>query len=222
MSIIIKIKSLIESYLNEKIINKDIPDDQKVHKIIIYTSCFCAVIAVQPLPFADIVILTPIQLIMAYLISKIRDKTIYKNEKAKERIRETYEEIVLVVLGGQIAQHVAIALYKIGLPFLGGLMTIPLVFTLTYAMGKVFDFYFNTLKQKDLDQSREELKRNLERQKKKLKEKFKEARKEAKKMLKYKIKGISKEIKKIFKDKDLSLWEKLKKAVETLAKRISS
>lgn len=220
-----KIKNLtenIENYLNEKIINKDLSDDQKVHKIIIYTSCFCSVIAVQPFPFADIFILTPIQMIMAYLISKIRNKTNNKNEIiAKEKIKEIFEEFGLVVLGGQTAQYIAITLYKIGLPFLGGFMTIPLVFTLTYAMGHSFDFYFNILKQKNLNQSKEELRKNLAGIEKRSKEKFKIAKKEAKEMLKYKIKGASQEIKKVFKDKNLNLWEKYKKSVEILAKRIS-
>lgn len=220
-----KIKNLleqIENYLNKKIINSDLSDDQKVHKVIVHMSCFCAVIACQPFPFADIFILTPIQGTMAYLIAKIRDKTDYNNQTSKDRIKEIFEEIGLIVLGGQIAQHIAIALYKIGLPFLGGFMTIPLVFTLTYAMGQVFDFYFNTLKQTNLNQSKEELKRSLENKKEELKSKFKEARKDAKEMLKYKTKGISKEVKKVFKDKNLSLWEKLKKAVEILVKRISN
>ena len=43
---------------------------------------------------------------------------------------------------GYLAQQTVIALYKAGLPLLGGFITIPLVFGLTYAIGKVMDFYF--------------------------------------------------------------------------------
>ena len=43
---------------------------------------------------------------------------------------------------GMGAQQVALGLYKVGLPFLAGFTTIPLVFGLTYAVGGVMDLYF--------------------------------------------------------------------------------
>ena len=109
----------IENYLKEEIINSNLSDDQKVNKIIIWTSCLCAVVAIQPIPFADIFILTSIQAIMAYFISQVRDKTNHDNKIFKERIREIFEDIGLVIAGGQVAQQGIIALYKIGLPFSG-------------------------------------------------------------------------------------------------------
>ena len=36
----------------------------------------------------------------------------------------------------------ALGLYKVGLPFLAGFTTIPLVYGLTYAIGKVLDYQF--------------------------------------------------------------------------------
>ncbi len=200
----------ISSYLESKILDKDLSDDQKAHKIIILTSCLCAVIATQPLPFADIFILTPIQIIMAGLLSKIRDKRSHENETAGKRIKELVEDIGLIVMGGQLAQYIAIGLYKIGLPFLGGFMTIPLVFGLTYGMGKTLDYYFKNIKQKSLKDNKEEIKKI-----------FQESRKEGKKIIKKALdKSMWKKIKNILRDKNLSNWDRLKQAVELFAQKI--
>ena len=50
---------------------------------------------------------------------------------------EIYKEIIGVLGLSFLAQQTAIGLYKLGLPFIGGFMTIPLVFVLTYSIGKV-------------------------------------------------------------------------------------
>jgi len=60
----------------------------------------------------------------------------------KFSMSEIYKEILGVLGLSFLAQQTAIGLYKLGLPFIGGFMTIPLVFILTYAIGKVMDFYF--------------------------------------------------------------------------------
>ena len=51
------------------------------------------------------------------------------------------KEIAGVVGFGMAAQQIALGLYKVGLPFLAGFTTIPLVYGLTYAIGRVMDFY---------------------------------------------------------------------------------
>jgi len=112
----------------------NIPPDKKVEKLLISFSSVCAAIAVQPIPFADIIILTPIQLYMGTLIAESRGY--------KFSMSEVYKEIIGVLGLSFLAQQTAIGLYKLGLPFISGFMTIPLVFALTYSMGKVMDFYF--------------------------------------------------------------------------------
>jgi len=116
-------------------INKlNISTEKKVDKLLIFFSSVCAATAVQPIPFADIFILTPIQLYMGTLIAEARG---YKFSMSK-----IYKEIIGVLGLSFLAQQTAIGLYKLGLPFVGGFMTIPLVFILTYTIGKVMDFYF--------------------------------------------------------------------------------
>ena len=115
----------------------DIPDDQKISKIIKVTASVCAGIAVQPIPFADIFILTPIQAYMGTRIAAVRGVPVKENEAV-----DTIKEISGAIGLGLLAQQLAIGAYKTGLPFLGGLMTIPLVFGLTYGIGRVMDAYF--------------------------------------------------------------------------------
>ena len=50
---------------------------------------------------------------------------------------EIYKEILGVLGLSFLAQQTAIGLYKTILPFLGAITTIPLVFVLTYSIGKV-------------------------------------------------------------------------------------
>jgi uncharacterized protein (DUF697 family) len=57
-----------------------------------------------------------------------------------------------------VAQQLAIGAYKIGLPFLGGFTTIPLVYGLTYAIGNVLNLMFEA-RAKGKELSDEEKKR---------------------------------------------------------------
>ena len=59
---------------------EDLPDDEKVARIIKLFSAVCAGVAVQPIPFADIYILTPIQAYMASRIGAIRGVPVSKSE----------------------------------------------------------------------------------------------------------------------------------------------
>lgn len=130
-------KAKLEAEITEIESRKDISDDDKVQRILVIFASVCAGVAVQPIPFADIFVLTPIQAYMGTRISSIRG--IPLNEKDAGDI---LKEISGVVGLGMIAQQIALGLYKVGLPFLAGITTIPLVFGLTYAVGKVMDTYF--------------------------------------------------------------------------------
>ena len=134
------IKDLIINKLQREYIGienrDDINDDEKVKQIINITASVCAAVAFQPIPFADIFILTPIQAYMGSRIASIRGIKVSSFD-----IKESIVEISKVIGLGLVAQQVAIGAYKTGLPFLGGFMTLPLVFGLTYGIGQVMDFY---------------------------------------------------------------------------------
>lgn len=108
-----------------------ISSDKKIELIINATSLICGIIAAQPIPFADVFILTPIQIVMIVYISKIYEiKT--TNTKAKE--------IIVYLLGtlgfGVLSQQTILGLYKTIIPYAGAITTIPLVYIATYILGK--------------------------------------------------------------------------------------
>lgn len=133
------------SGLKEKIRHKltdiesrdDLSEDEKSKQIINLFSVVCAGAAVQPIPFADIFVLSSIQAYMAERLAAIRGVPMAKGS-AKELITDLAKVIGL----GMVAQQVALGLYKTGLPFLAGFTTIPLVYGLTYGIGNVLDYLF--------------------------------------------------------------------------------
>lgn len=115
----------------------DITDDEKVSKIVVIFSTVCGAVAVQPIPFADIFILTPLQAFMGTRIAAIRGLRLSERETT-----DVVKEIMGVVGMGLVAQQLGIAAAKILFPIFGGIATVPVVFGLTFAMGKVMDLYF--------------------------------------------------------------------------------
>ena len=115
----------------------DLSSDEKSSRIIHIFSATCAGAAVQPIPFADIFVLTAIQAYMAERLAAVRGVPM-----AKGSATELVTDLAKVIGLGMVAQQVALGLYKVGLPFLAGFTTIPLVYGLTYGIGKVLDHLF--------------------------------------------------------------------------------
>lgn len=136
MSVFDKVKRRIESELTDIENRTDLSDDQKRSQIIHIFSVSCAAFAVQPIPFADIFVLTPIQAYMGVRLSAIRGMPL-SDAEAVDLLRE----IAGIIGLGMAAQQVALGLYKVGLPGLAGFTTIPLVYGLTYAIGRIMDYY---------------------------------------------------------------------------------
>ena len=99
-------------------------------------SAICAALAIQPIPFADIIILTPTQILMGKKIADIRGYEIKENS-----IELILKEISGIIGMGIIAQQLVIGAYKTFLPFFGAITTIPAVYGLTYGIGKSIDYY---------------------------------------------------------------------------------
>ena len=136
MDIIELAKEKIEAEITDIESRTDLSDDEKRSQIIHIFSVTCAAVAVQPIPFADIFVLTPIQAYMGVRLSAIRGMPLSDAEAT-----DLLEEIAGTVGLGMLAQQAALGLYKIGLPFLAGFTTIPLVYGLTYAIGRTMDLY---------------------------------------------------------------------------------
>ncbi len=128
----------IKSGITEIERRTDITDDQKVSKITQYACVACASIAVQPIPFADIFVLTPIQAYFGTRIAAIRGLSIKESE-----VTDLIKELVGVIGLGFIAQQIAIGIWKTVSFGAGGLLTVPLVYALSYAVMKVIDAYYS-------------------------------------------------------------------------------
>lgn len=136
MDIIESAKRKIQKQITEIEHREDLSRDEKVSRIIHIFSVTCAAVAVQPIPFADIFVLTPIQAYMG-----VRLSAIYGMPLSDAEAKDLLKEIAGVVGLGLVAQQVALGAYKVGLPFLAGFTTIPLVYGLTYGIGRVMDAY---------------------------------------------------------------------------------
>ncbi len=147
-TIIDKLKS--EYFSIEK--NEDLSKDQKISRVINYTAGLCAATAVQPIPFADIFILTPIQAYMGTRLAAVHGIDVKEQE-----VTVLIKQLIGTVGLGFLAQQLAIGAYKTVLPFMGAITTMPLVYGLTYAIGKVMDAYFEKIS-KGQDLSDKEMK----------------------------------------------------------------
>lgn len=137
MEILDKAKEKLKSEVLDIENRTDLSDEQKIVRICTVFATTCSAIAVQPIPFADIFVLTPIQALMGKKIADIRGYNI-----SEAGAKEIFVELAGLIGLGLLAQQLAIGVYKTVLPFIAGFTTIPLVFGLTYGMGKVMDYYF--------------------------------------------------------------------------------
>lgn len=130
-----------------------IPQEKKISLIIHTTSMICGIIAVQPIPFADVWILSPIQLIMVIYLNKA-----IGNPFESSKIKEIVTSLLAIVGWGVLAQQLILGAYKTVLPFIAGVTTIPLVYAATYALGKGAVVILES-KKRDRTVSDEELKK---------------------------------------------------------------
>ena len=111
----------------------DLSSDEKASHIITIVAVIAAAVAVQPIPGPDTLILTPLDIWLAYKLSLIRS------------VKFAPIEVVYVIFLGLLAQQFAIGVWKlITFPafILAWMVTIPLVFFLTKIIGKIIDWYF--------------------------------------------------------------------------------
>ena len=115
------------------------PADLKanIDRVILVCSGVCAGIAIQPIPFADAFVLTPVEMIMVMKIGHL-----YGFSISKERATSIVKELAGVVGMGWISKNLILAGYKTFIPYAGGFFTVPLVFGACYGIGKVADLYF--------------------------------------------------------------------------------
>jgi uncharacterized protein (DUF697 family) len=116
---------------------EDFSVEEKVSQLIHVCCATCAGLATQPIPFADILILIPIQTIFAMRIANVHGVEISEAET-----KELITEVIAVAGIGLVLQQAALGIWKTVSFGVGGILTAPGVYGISFALMKVFDRYF--------------------------------------------------------------------------------
>jgi uncharacterized protein (DUF697 family) len=111
--------------------------EQNAEEVIRSAALLAGAIAVEPLPFADLLLITPLQVKMVLHIGKA-----YGFEVSTTRAREIVQELGATVAYGIAVRQVMRGLAKLALPVIGGLITAPAVYGWTYGLGRTAEAYF--------------------------------------------------------------------------------
>jgi uncharacterized protein (DUF697 family) len=103
-----------------------------VDELVRTASAAATVVTLQPLPFLDYILITPIQIGMVQGIARVRG---YHLDK------KAVLEIVKTLRASLVTQHVVIGVAKI-VPTVGWLASASMAHALTYAIGELSDRYF--------------------------------------------------------------------------------
>lgn len=154
----------IKKFINKKtselqetleLISEDpsISSNTKANIIINATALICGIVAVQPLPFADLFVLSPIQVVMVTYLSKVLGL------KTSETTKQEILTYLVGTLGFSVlSQQVVLGLYKTIIPFAGAITTVPLVYMSTFGLGMACKTLIKA-KKNNVKISKEELKR---------------------------------------------------------------
>ncbi|GGM02694.1 YcjF family protein [Deinococcus aerophilus] len=131
-------------------VDAELTPQENVDEVVKGAALLCGAVAVEPIPFADILVITPLQAKMVLHIGKI-----YGFDITPERAREIVQELGVTVAYGLAARQVMRGLAKMALPLIGGIITAPAVYGWTFALGRVAQNYFER-KQLGLPDTRQE------------------------------------------------------------------
>lgn len=116
-------------------------EQENVERVIAETALVAACIScIQPIPFADFVILLPLQAKMTLHIGRIKGFDITQ-DRALDIARE-----VAATVGMTVMAQMLIGSFAKVLPLAGIVMTFPLNYAATWAIGNVVDYYFDCMR----------------------------------------------------------------------------
>lgn len=127
--------------------------EENVDDVIKSAALLSGAISVEPLPFADMLLITPVQAKMVLHIGKI-----YGHDVSAERAAEIVQELGATFAYGLAARQVMRGLAKLALPVVGGLITAPAVYGWTFALGRLAQNHFERKAQGLPDSRREQVK----------------------------------------------------------------
>lgn len=106
--------------------------DEAIRSVIQACSIASAAVTIQPIPFVDMALITPIQIVMVQAIARIHGHNLDK---------KSVLEILSTFGASLLAQGVIMGAVKF-IPFLGWIVTTSMAYALTWAVGEVSDYYF--------------------------------------------------------------------------------
>ena len=175
-----ELKEILELVLEDP----SISTNTKANIIINATSLVCAVVAVQPLPFADLFVLSPIQVVMVTYLSKTLGL-----KRSDTSPKELLVYLVNTLGFGVLSQQVILGLYKTIIPFAGAVTTIPLVYAATFGLGMACKTLINA-KKNNVEISKEQLKKIREEEMEKIKKENRD----------WSLENLKKELKEVYRN----------------------
>ncbi|MFC4637414.1 YcjF family protein [Deinococcus hohokamensis] len=118
-------------------VDPELSQEENVEEVIKSAALLAGAIAVEPIPFADMLLITPVQAKMVLHIGKI-----YGFDVSPERAAEIARELGVTFAYGLAARQVMRGVAKLALPVIGGLITAPAVYGWTFGLGRMAQSYF--------------------------------------------------------------------------------
>lgn len=118
-------------------VDPQLSQEENVDEVIKSAALLSGAVAVEPIPFADMLLITPVQAKMVLHIGKI-----YGFEITSQRAAEIVQELGATLAYGLVARQVMRGLAKMALPLIGGVITAPAVYGWTFALGRLAQNYF--------------------------------------------------------------------------------
>ena len=128
-------KQILENFRFD--IDPELSRDENVEEVIKSAALLSGAIAVEPVPFADVLLITPVQAKMVLHIGKI-----YGYEIDQARALDIAKELGATIAYGFAARQIMRGVVKTIAPIIGGVVTAPLVYGWTYGLGRLAQRYF--------------------------------------------------------------------------------
>ncbi len=103
-----------------------------VHEVLSVSAIAASAVSIQPIPFVDMVLIAPIQIGMVQCIGRI-----YGHRLDKKAVLE-----ILSTFGASLVTQGAMMSAAKLIPFVGWLVTVPMAYAMTWAVGEVAHYYF--------------------------------------------------------------------------------
>jgi uncharacterized protein (DUF697 family) len=118
-------------------VSDDLTEHENVEAVTKATAQFASAIALEPIPFLDLALMVPLHAKLVLHIGKI-----YGYNITLARARALMYELGGAVLYGVASRHVVRSVAKLALPGIGALLSPPVAYASTIALGNLAEQYF--------------------------------------------------------------------------------